>query len=311
VRPQVDDSGVLAIEQGRHPVLDAQSATEPFVANDARLDAEGARAIVLTGPNMAGKSTYVRQVALLALLAHTGSFVPAASARIGLVDRVFARVGASDDISRGRSTFMVEMMETANILHHASARSLVVLDEVGRGTSTYDGVALAWAITERLALVARCRTLFATHYHELTELPAASPELGAAVRNCRVAVREWGDRVVFLRRIEEGGTDRSYGLHVARLAGLPPEVVERARNVLAGLETGARPAPPPSGGKRAARQLALFETPEHPILAALRSLDVEGLRPVEALALLDRWRRELGSSPEPAPFRGPPETPMR
>jgi DNA mismatch repair protein MutS len=298
VRPDVDEGGLLDIRQGRHPVLESQSGAEPFVANDARLDADGARAVLLTGPNMAGKSTYIRQVALLTILAQTGSFVPAESARLGLVDRVFARVGAADDISRGRSTFMVEMMETANILHHATGRSLVVLDEVGRGTSTYDGVALAWAITEHLALRTRCRTLFATHYHELTELPASDADLAAAVRNCRVAVREWGDRVVFLRRIEEGGTDRSYGIHVARLAGLPATVVERARGVLTAFEGAPRGDRPPRRDAAPSRQLALFEAPEHPVLAELRGIDAEALRPVDALVLLARLVERARGDPQ-------------
>jgi DNA mismatch repair protein MutS len=202
---------------------------------------------------------------------------------------------------------MVEMMETANILHHATRRSLVVLDEVGRGTSTYDGVALAWAITEHLALRTLCRTLFATHYHELTELPASGPELGAAVRNCRVAVREWGDRVVFLRRIEEGGTDRSYGIHVARLAGLPPGVIERARSVLAGIEGSARTAPEsPQAPGSAERQLSLFAPAEDPVLAELRNLDVDRLQPIQALVLLAELKSRLGSTG----FRGAGESPM-
>jgi DNA mismatch repair protein MutS len=296
-RPVVDDSGRLEITAGRHPVLESQTGAEPFVPNDAALDAGGARAVLLTGPNMAGKSTYIRQVALLAILAHTGSSVPAEAARVGLVDRVFARVGASDDISRGRSTFMVEMMETANILHHATGRSLVVLDEVGRGTSTYDGVALAWAITEHLAAATRCRTFFATHYHELTELPASSPELAAAVRNCRVAVREWGDRVVFLRRIEEGGTDRSYGIHVARLAGLPPTVVERARGVLAAFEGAPRGERPARRDSPPQRQLALFEAPEHPVVAELRGVDTDAMRPVDALVLLAKLAEKARGAP--------------
>ena len=300
VRPVVDDSGRLEIRQGRHPVLDAAAGEEPFVPNDAHLDAAAARTIVLTGPNMSGKSTYIRQVALLALLAHTGSFVPAEAAEVGRVDRIFARVGASDDLSRGRSTFMVEMMETANIVHHATPRSLVVLDEVGRGTSTYDGVALAWAITEHLAEVVRCRTLFATHYHELTALPESSPALAAAVRNCRVAVREWGDRVVFLRRIEEGGTDRSYGIHVARLAGLPGSLIERAGTVLAELEQHRRApdAPRVTGARPPARQLSLFEPPEDPLVQEIRALDVDGLTPVQALLRLAELReRARGREP--------------
>jgi DNA mismatch repair protein MutS len=304
VRPELDDSGVLDIVQGRHPVLDATDGEEPFVPNDVHLDADGLRVALVTGPNMAGKSTYIRQVALLTLLAHTGSFVPADRAQIGMVDRIMARVGASDDISRGRSTFMVEMMETAHILHSATPRSLVILDEVGRGTSTYDGVALAWSISEHLADVARCRTLFATHYHELTHLPGSSPSLERAVKNYRVAVREWGDRVVFLRRIEEGGTDRSYGIHVAQLAGLPEAVVSRARTVLEDLEeTRSHTPPQPAPAERVAesaapsppptRQLGLFEVPEDPLLDEIRALDVDGTTPLEALNLLAAWRDRL------------------
>jgi DNA mismatch repair protein MutS len=303
-RPEVDDGPVLDVREGRHPVLEQGRTDEPFVPNDALLDASGRCVGILTGPNMAGKSTYIRQVALLAVLAQAGSFLPAKSARVGVVDRVFARVGASDDLSRGRSTFMVEMMETANILHHATERSLVVLDEVGRGTSTYDGVALAWAITEHIARRIRCRTLFATHYHELTALPETAEDLGVRVRNLRVAVREWGDSVVFLRRIEEGGTDRSYGVHVARLAGLPPEVLARATDVLASLEEaprlpapGAAPPPPAAAPPPPApRQLTLFAAPEHPVLEALRSADVDRMTPIEALQRLAAWRDELRRS---------------
>ncbi len=310
VRPEMDDSGVLDIAAGRHPVLDATAGEEPFVPNDVHLDADGLRLALVTGPNMAGKSTYIRQVALLTLLAHTGAFVPADTAHIGLVDRIMARVGASDDISRGRSTFMVEMMETAHILHSATPRSLVILDEVGRGTSTYDGVALAWAISEHLAGVARCRTLFATHYHELTQLPASAPALAGSVKNYRVAVREWGDRVVFLRRIEEGGTDRSYGIHVARLAGLPDAVVRRARRVLEDLEETREHAPPPvtteatgdaaadAGASRVAeqpvaRQLPLFAAPENPLRDEIRGLDIDGTTPLAALNLLAAWHARL------------------
>ncbi len=309
-RPVLEDSGALEIVQGRHPVLDVTQGEEPFVPNDAHLDADGIRVALITGPNMAGKSTYIRQVALLALLAQTGSFLPAESARIGLVDRIMARVGASDDLSRGRSTFMVEMMETATILNGATSRSLVILDEVGRGTSTYDGVALAWAITEHLADVAQCRTLFATHYHELTHLPSSAPSLESAVRNYRVAVREWGDKVVFLRRIEEGGTDRSYGIHVARLAGLPESVVTRAGSVLADLEesrSGAAPHPKPAPRtdpeketRRAppvTRQLALFDAPSDPLLeeikSELRATNLDQTTPLQALVLLAAWRERL------------------
>lgn len=231
VRPELSEEPVLDIQDGRHPVVEATRRDEPFVPNNTRLD-EGSRLVVLTGPNMSGKSTYLRQTALIVLLAQVGSFVPARSARIGIADRVFTRVGTGDDISRGASTFMVEMVETANILRNASERSLLILDEVGRGTSTFDGLAIAWAAVEHIHNELGARCLFATHYHQLTDL---ADDLSAA-RNLNVAVREWKDEIVFLHRIEEGGTDRSYGIHVARLAGLPPEVLDRAREVLERLE---------------------------------------------------------------------------
>ena len=255
-RPQISDEGVLQIRDGRHPVLEQQLVEERFVPNDTalgiancQLPIENAAVVpskleianckleipqiaLITGPNMAGKSTYIRQVALLALLAHTGSFVPAAEARIDLVDRIFTRIGASDDLSRGQSTFMVEMTETANILNNATARSLIVLDEIGRGTSTFDGLSLAWSIVEFLHNQVGAKTLFATHYHELTELAARLPR----IKNYNVAVREWHDQIVFLRKIVEGGTDKSYGIQVARLAGVPKEVLERAKQILGNLE---------------------------------------------------------------------------
>jgi len=249
-RPHVADEGVLQIRDGRHPVLEQQLVEERFVPNDTALASIGradllvsqdaqqrvpttfAQIALITGPNMAGKSTYIRQVALLALLAHTGSFVPAAEARIDLVDRIFTRIGASDDLSRGQSTFMVEMTETANILNNANARSLIVLDEIGRGTSTFDGLSLAWSIVEFLHNQVGAKTLFATHYHELTELAARLPR----IKNFNVAVREWHDQIVFLRKIVEGGTDKSYGIQVARLAGVPKEVLERAKQILSNLE---------------------------------------------------------------------------
>jgi DNA mismatch repair protein MutS len=249
-RPRLGDEGVLQIRDGRHPVLEQSLSDERFVPNDtglaslipgdgtADLDARQAvpaafpQIALITGPNMAGKSTYIRQVALLTLLAHTGSFIPAAEARIDLVDRIFTRIGASDDLARGQSTFMVEMCETANILNNATPRSLIVLDEIGRGTSTFDGLSLAWSIVEHLHNRVGAKTLFATHYHELTELAARLPRL----KNFNVAVREWRDQIVFLRRIVEGGTDKSYGIHVARLAGVPKDVLDRAREILRNLE---------------------------------------------------------------------------
>ncbi len=240
-QPVVDDSDVLEVEQGRHPVVERMLQARPgagsFVPNDTRLAGSGEQIALLTGPNMAGKSTYIRQVALIALLAHLGCWVPATKARIGLVDRIFCRVGASDELSRGNSTFMVEMNETANILNNATARSLVVLDEIGRGTSTYDGISIAWAVAEHLHGdgSAGPRTLFATHYHELTKLAADRPRL----RNWSVAVKEWQDEIVFVRRVVPGAADRSYGIQVARLAGMPPAVVQRAREILGGLEAGS------------------------------------------------------------------------
>ena len=231
-RPEVGDEGRFNVREGRHPVLDRQLLEERFVPNDTELDGTTQQIALITGPNMAGKSTYIRQVALLAILAHTGSFVPAAAARIDLVDRIFTRIGASDDLARGQSTFMVEMSETANILNNATSRSLVILDEIGRGTSTFDGLSLAWSIVEHLHNQVGAKTLFATHYHELTELAGRLPRL----RNYNIAVREWRDQIVFLRKIVPGGTDKSYGIQVARLAGVPKTVIERAKVILHNLE---------------------------------------------------------------------------
>jgi len=289
VRPVVAGDETLEIVEGRHPVVEAALTDERFVPNDLRLDLKERTVAILTGPNMAGKSTYIRQAALLALMAQAGSFVPAKSARIGVIDRIFTRIGAEDDLAGGRSTFMVEMEETAHICHHATKRSLVILDEVGRGTSTFDGVAIAWAVTEYLAQVVGCRTLFATHYHELTALAGEVK----GVFNLHVAVEEWGDEVVFLHRIQEGGTDRSYGIHVARLAGLPQAVVERSKALIAGLSgrtegLGAvgfkAPAPqaPPS------RQLSLFPPPGEDVRQELMRIDPERITPFEALDLLRR-----------------------
>ena len=292
-RPQFGDNGALEIVGGRHPVVE-QTLAERFVPNDTALTAGGASLALITGPNMAGKSTYIRQVALLALLAHTGCWVPAERMRLGVVDRIFTRVGASDELSRGQSTFMVEMLETANILHNATARSLVVLDEVGRGTSTFDGVALAWAITEHLATRSGCRTLFATHYHELTEIA----DLLSAVFNLNVAVKEFDDRIVFLHRIVSGPADRSYGLHVAKLAGVPGTVLERANAVLNELEkTFDREARRPvlaAVQRRRQRQLRLFEEPEEQVVRELRELDLAGSDADAVLARLRVWRSLLG-----------------
>ncbi len=224
-RPKLDESLQLVIRDGRHPVLDQNLAEEKFVPNDTSLDGETKRLAIITGPNMAGKSTYIRQVALIVLMAQIGSFVPAASAEIGLVDRIFTRVGANDDLSRGQSTFMVEMNETANIVNNATARSLVILDEIGRGTSTFDGFSIAWSVAEFLHDKIKARTLFATHYHELTKLA----DERSGVCNFNVAVREWNEQIIFLRKIIPGGADKSYGIQVARLAGLPKEILDRAK----------------------------------------------------------------------------------
>ena len=232
-RPTVDDGTDFEIVGGRHPVVEAARPGEPFVANDCNLDGDG-RIWLLTGPNMAGKSTFLRQNALIAILAQIGSYVPADSARIGVVDRLFSRVGAADDLARGRSTFMVEMVETAAILNQATDRSLVILDEIGRGTATYDGLSIAWATVEHLHEINRCRALFATHYHELTALSATLPALACHT----MRVKEWQGEVVFLHEVAAGNADRSYGIHVAKLAGLPAPVIDRAGDVLAKLEAG-------------------------------------------------------------------------
>ncbi|MBI4575538.1 MAG: DNA mismatch repair protein MutS [Planctomycetes bacterium] len=298
-RPRVDESLDLVIEEGRHPVVELTLEGERFVPNDLRLEDGAGRLVLLTGPNMAGKSTYVRQVALIALMAQVGSFVPARSARVGVADRIYTRLGSADELSRGQSTFMVEMTETAEILNGATERSLVVLDEVGRGTSTYDGLSLAWALTEHLRTRIGCRALFATHYHQLTELAQHDP----GVRNFHSAVREWGDRIVFLHEIREGATDRSYGIHVARLAGVPEAVLERARGLLLELEEHgrARPAidprcPAATRAGRAERQLDLFRPLEERVLAALRELDPERMTPLAALAALAELRGTLAGS---------------
>jgi len=293
VRPAISDDFTIALEGSRHPVVERMMAREAFIPNDVLLDAAG-RVMLLTGPNMAGKSTLLRQVGLCVLLAQMGGFVPARRAVVGVVDRLFTRVGASDNLVRGQSTFMVEMSETSAILHGATARSLVLLDEIGRGTSTYDGVAIAWAVTEFLHNTIGCKTIFATHYHELTQL---TEELAHA-RNFNVAVREAGDEIVFLHRLEPGGADRSYGVHVGRLAGLPAPVVERAWQVLALLEAGhhvARQTPPT---RPDAAQLALFSPPgSHPLLDELERLDVNALSPLEALNRLAAWKKQLAEGP--------------
>ncbi|CAN5563853.1 DNA mismatch repair protein MutS [soil metagenome] len=264
VRPKLDESLQLEITDGRHPVLDQNLAEEKFVPNDTSLDGASTRLAIITGPNMAGKSTYIRQVALLVLMAQVGSFVPASLAHIGLVDRIFTRVGANDDLSRGQSTFMVEMNETANIVNNATARSLVILDEIGRGTSTFDGLSIAWSVAEFLHDKTKARTLFATHYHELTKL---AQERNGVV-NYNVAVREWNEQIIFLRKIVPGGADRSYGIQVARLAGLPKEILDRAKNILAHLEKPDGTSQPEATAKpkRASKQKPVAAKPQLDLL---------------------------------------------
>ncbi len=292
VRPILESTDRLVLEGARHPVVERLLPRGEFVPNALRLDGANRQILLITGPNMGGKSTYLRQVALIVLLAQAGSFVPAARATVGLVDRLFTRVGAADRLGSGQSTFMVEMTETADILRLATPRSLVLLDEVGRGTATYDGLALAWAVTEHLHSGAgpRPRTLFATHYHELTQLAETLPRLA----NVHVTVKEWGDRVVFLHRIAEGAADRSYGIHVARLAGLPSSVLERAGEVLRELES-ERTVEHLKHGARAAAvsdcELPLFATAQHPLVDALRDLDPETLTPLEALSIIAEWKQ--------------------
>ncbi len=296
--PVIDNGERIKIVEGRHPVIEHTLTDEPFVPNDTRLNRTDRMVGLITGPNMSGKSTYIRQTALIVLMAQMGSYVPAAEAAIGVVDRIFTRIGSADDLSRGASTFMVEMVEIANILNNASAKSLVVLDEVGRGTSTYDGVALAWAIVEHIHDTSRARTLFATHYHQLTDLA----ERLEGVHNLRVAVREWQDEIIFLHRIEEGGTDRSYGIQVARLAGVPLSMISRAKQVLLELESGNAHAPvtgtlissPESsvleGGQT---QLGLFGPKPSAIEQALEAIDPNELTPLEAIAKLSELKTLL------------------
>ena len=295
-RPEMVEEPLLRIVDGRHPVLDVLEPEGTFVPNDTTAGDPSGTILLITGPNMSGKSTYIRQVALITLMAQIGSFVPAREATIGIADRIFARVGASDELTRGQSTFMVEMTETARILNTASRRSLVILDEIGRGTSTYDGISLAWAVVEYLQRHIGCRTLFATHYHELTDLEQSL----TAVKNLNVAVREWQEEVVFLHKIAEGAADKSYGIHVARLAGVPKEVIERSKDILSQLEEEhldeqgrariARGGQTRTGGDI---QLTLFGPTEHPLLDDIRKLDLNDTTPIEAMQLIQQWQETL------------------
>jgi DNA mismatch repair protein MutS len=298
VRPVVDEQDGIVIRDGRHPVLERMGLAERFVPNDTEMNTQEHQILIITGPNMAGKSTYLRQVALIILMAQMGSFVPAKEAQMGVVDQIFTRIGASDNIIRGQSTFMVEMMETARILNQATSRSFVVLDEIGRGTSTFDGLSIAWAVAEYLHdhPSHRPKTLFATHYHELTELALTKDR----VKNCNVAVKEWGGEILFLRKIVEGGTNRSYGIQVARLAGLPQKVIDRAKEILSNLERGEldamgipkiakdktltqKPSPP--------LQPSLFTT-EDPLRSQLKGIKIDQLTPLEAINILDELKKK-------------------
>jgi DNA mismatch repair protein MutS len=298
VQPIVDEGDEIIIYDGRHPILERMGLSERFVPNDTQMNTQEHQILIITGPNMAGKSTYIRQVALIILMAQMGCFVPAQEARIGVVDRIFTRIGALDNIMRGQSTFMVEMMETARILSQATSRSLVVLDEIGRGTSTFDGLSIAWAVAEYLHdhPSIRPKTLFATHYHELTELALTK----GRVKNYNVVVKEWGGEIIFLRKVIEGATNRSYGIQVAKLAGLPQKVIDRAKEILFNLEKGEldamgmpkiattknpvmKPKPP--------FQPSLFD-PSDPIRSELKKIKTDQLTPLEALNILDELKKK-------------------
>jgi DNA mismatch repair protein MutS len=296
--PEIDAEDIIAIKDGRHPVVEAALKKEGFVPNDCLLDLQNNRLLIITGPNMAGKSTYIRQVALIVLLAQMGSFVPVAKAKIGIVDKIFTRIGASDSLIRGQSTFMVEMMETAEILKNATSRSLVIIDEVGRGTSTFDGLSIAWAVAEYIHDLQNkgVRALFATHYHQLTDLAATK----SGVKNYNIAVKEWGEKIIFLRKIMEGGTSRSYGIEVARIAGVPQEVIKRAKEILHNLEKGEfdeigmpRIARGTGNGKNVNPQLNLFVEKEDEIVAELKNIDISSMSPLEALNKLNDWKSKI------------------
>ncbi len=306
IKPEINDGDSIKIVDGRHPVIERSITGERFVPNDTLIDNNENMLIIITGPNMAGKSTYMRQVALIVLMAQLGSFVPAKEASIGIVDRIFTRIGASDFLTEGQSTFMVEMNETANILNNATSKSLIILDEIGRGTSTFDGISIAWAVAEYIHNRILSKTLFATHYHELTELAITLK----GIKNYNIAVKEWNDEIIFLRKIIEGGADRSYGIQVARLAGLPKETIERAKEILLNLESGElnevgepkiaeggkNPPSPPftKGGKGGiTRQIDLFTTQASPIIAELLGIDTLNMTPLEALNKLHELKKKL------------------
>ena len=297
--PKIDEEDRIEIKESRHPVVERMSLHDGFVPNDILLDCNNNRFLIITGPNMAGKSTYIRQVALIVLMTQMGSFVPASEARVGIVDRIFTRVGAADSLARGQSTFMVEMNEVANILNNATSKSLILLDEVGRGTSTFDGLSIAWAVAEHIHdhKILGARTLFATHYHELTDMAHANE----GVKNYSIAVKEWGDRIIFLRNIVKGGTNRSYGIQVARLAGVPEGVIVRAKEIMENLERGefdevgmpkiARGKKPDI--KEKTGQLNLFLDDEDHIINELKRVDVSNMTPLEAMNRINQWQMKL------------------
>jgi DNA mismatch repair protein MutS len=302
-RPQVNTGSDLNIESGRHPVLERLLKDKEFVPNDVRMNSDGDRIFIITGSNMAGKSTFIRQTALITIMAQMGSFVPADKAEIGVVDRIFTRVGASDRLYRGMSTFMVEMLETANILNNATARSLIILDEIGRGTSTFDGVSIAWAVVEFIHhRLAGAKAMFATHYHELTELSC----IMKGIKNYHLAVREWGSEIVFLYKVKEGSCNESFGIHVAKLAGMPPDVVMRAHEILENLQKDSF-----LGNIRSRfleketpreKQFDLFKDAfaEHPVLGKIKEMDIDRLTPLEALEKLAEFKRDVDPKPDPA-----------
>jgi DNA mismatch repair protein MutS len=305
--PEISDDDTIDIQNGRHPVVETALKNEGFVPNDCLLDLQDNKLLIITGPNMAGKSTYIRQVALIVLLAQMGSFVPASKAKIGVVDKIFTRVGASDSLIKGQSTFMVEMTETAEILKNATSRSLVVFDEVGRGTSTFDGLSIAWAIAEFIHDFQGkgVRALFATHYHQLTDLAVTK----GGVKNYNIAVKEWGEKIIFLRKIMEGGASRSYGIEVARIAGVPKEVIIRAKEILRNLEKGEfdeigmpRIVRGTREGKNVSPQLSLFtrketalarENKDQEIIEELKNMDIDSISPLDALNKLSEWKGKI------------------
>ena len=294
-RPDIVSDAVMDISEGRHPVIERLLSGDKFIPNNTYLDTSDSLLMILTGPNMAGKSTYMRQVALITLMAQMGSFVPAAAARIGVTDRIFTRIGASDIIARGQSTFMVEMIEAANIVHNATGRSLIILDEVGRGTSTFDGISIAWAIAEHILNRIQARTLFATHYNELTELAL----LHEGVKNWNISVREWGDEIIFLRKIEEGPADKSYGIQVARLAGIPDSIISRAKEVLHNLEkeelneAGTPKFASQKGSKKKREQLDLFSSAGGSLIDLILAVDTDRISPEEALEKLIELKKRV------------------